>query len=165
MNNTYVLYAVIVFMAAYFVYTKLSAIWKASAARRAEEVAAAEAKSKATTDAMNALAKALEVGQVNGVDATKLLAGTLKACESIAEATVQFRDEVAAFRKLITSPKETGYPEDNLRPPATEEEANRQADFVAAILKGIPVDQAEQQYKDNEEKKTMVSATDLGMEE
>lgn len=117
-------------------------------------------------DNLTALGKSLDATHVDGADATKLLAGTLKACEAIAEATVQFRNEVAEFRTLITGPKpETAYPEDNVLKPSTESQANIIAKTFEAVLRGIPVQQAADEAQAEEEKKTMFSATSLGMEE
>lgn len=139
--------------------------WKAYAARQAEREKNQADRREATASAMLTLAKALEDSSRNGIDSVKLLAGTLKACESIAQATVELKDAVKAFQKLVgggaagTSPN--GYPADNLATP-TDEEASRTATFIDAILRGIPADQAQQQADEASEKKTMLSAISLG---
>ncbi len=102
----------------------------------------------------------------NDEDAKKLLAGTLKACEAIAAATVDLKEAVKNFQTLVTGPgRQAGYPEDNVKPPATEDEAELAAVSFEAMLRGIPVAQAEGEARDAAEKKMMISATELGMAE
>ncbi len=108
---------------------------------------------------------------LNTSDLTKLMGGVLKACESIAQSAVDFREEVERFSKLVGGgqPGQTAgypatYPEDNITAPASPEEADRVARTFAAILRGVPVDEAEQEAREHEEKKTALSAVSFGPE-
>ena len=96
----------------------------------------------------------------------KLLAGTIKACESIAQCTVDLREEIKNFGKMVGNTESNStYPSDNLSHPLSDEEANKTGVFIEAILRGIPVKQAEQEAADAEEKKILYSAISMGPEE
>ena len=85
---------------------------------------------------------------------------------AIAAATVDLKEAVKNFQTLVTGPgRQAGYPEDNVKPPATEDEAELAAVSFEAMLRGIPVAQAEGEARDAAEKKMMISATELGMAE
>lgn len=116
--------------------------------------------------AMERLSKSVEPVAQHGADGTALMAGTVKACEAIAQSTVELRNEVASFAKLIGAPKpEPQYPEHQLLQPNSEEEAALAQDtFERVMTRHIPLDQAVSEAKEAAEKKMMFSVANLESE-
>lgn len=191
MSNTLILEAVVVALIAYAIWRHGKALLEKKRARAAEAKIAQEERYQKSVDAqfkafdklelaMNTLSSAvtentravdavyIRMGEVTEAvksdDATKLLAGTLKACEAIAAATVELREEVAAFRQLVGADKPANYPEQSAILPPSSEDEERKSAFLAALLSGHSVKQAEQQADDEAEKKTMYSAVSFGPE-
>jgi len=152
--------------AVFKIFTEGKARWYKHVTEQAANKTTAETELKFARDAIRALAKSLDESNALGSDTTKLLAGTIKACESIAASALAMKEEISEFRRLIVKKEDPQYPEDNFTPPASDEQAARSADFFANLLRGMPVAQAEQETKDAEEKKMMLSAISMGpMEE
>lgn len=150
MSNQTILYAVIVLLTALFVWDKIIPRIKKIFSERKSQV-------QATADLIIAIDKL--TAAINGEESTKMLAGTLKACEAIASATVQFRDEVAAFGKLVRI-DDKAYPEDQIIQPDKSKD-EMVATFLDAITRGRSVQESEQQAKDDAETKSMFSAVSL----
>lgn len=148
-------------LAGFIAYREISAKLRAAAARREDGLAKERSDREAMMAAMVKLSKSMEDAAAAGIDSAKLLGGTLKACESVAVATTGLREVVAQFTKLVGSKAESGYPEDNYQPPADDAQVNRTAAFIEALGRGVPVDQALQEARDAEEKKTALSAISL----
>lgn len=113
---------------------------------------------------LNALIAALaaNTAKVENDDATKLLAGTLKACEAIAESTVALKAVVEDFTKIVGQPRETAsYPENNVQQPGDEREAFKSGLTFEAILRGLNPAQAAAEAEEEAEKASMVSGVDL----
>lgn len=115
------------------------------------------AQAQATADLIAANDKL--TAALNSDESTKMLTGTLKACEAIASATVQLRDEVAAFGKLVRI-DDKAYPEDQIIQPDKSKD-EMVATFLDAITRGRSVQESEQQAKDDAETKSMFSAVTL----
>lgn len=111
-------------------------------------------------------AEKLAANAASSTDTAKLLEGTIKACESIAHSTVDLRDQVALFSKLISDPRQDmSYPKDQLLKPNTDEEAEIVHNTFEKALRGIPLQQAVQEATEEAEKKMMYSVVSLGPEE
>lgn len=164
MTTNYLLPAVVGLLVLYIVFDKIKAAWKAFKQKQASDKQAAEETIKAQTQACLKLTGALEASAANSADANKLLAGTLKACESIAQATIELKASISSFEKLVSSPKEPDYPKDNISAPASDKEAEVTAMSFEKILRGMPVQQAVAEAEEEIQKKTMISAADLGEE-
>jgi uncharacterized membrane protein YccC len=183
--STNILAAALVFLIGFIIYSELSRRWKKRAERmlrEENEQFARAAKEReiermieedaakrqaAMTDAMLALVKSLDTNAANGDENKALLSGTVKACEAIAQSTVDLRNEVAAFAKLIGTPKpEPQYPDEQLLKPNSEEEAALAQDtFERVMTRGIPLDQAVTEAKEAAEKKMMFATASFGPEE
>lgn len=92
-------------------------------------------------------------------ESTKMLAGTLKACEAIAAATVELRDEVAAFGKLVHVDDKQYPPEQITQPDQSKDE--HVMSFLQTMAQGRSFQEATQQAADDAEKKMMFSAVTL----
>ena len=166
MTNQSTLTAVVIFLAAYLVYTEVYKRLSVYISKLRTRSAQHRENIEKMVVSMDVLAQALNKLSSNDADANKLLAGTIKACESIAQCTVDLREEIKNFGKMVGNTESNStYPSDNLSHPLSDEEANKTGVFIEAILRGIPVKQAEQEAADAEEKKILYSAISMGPEE
>lgn len=150
MTNTTILYAIVMAFAAYIAWDKFSPRIKKMFSER-------KSQTQATADLIVAIDKLTTA--MNGDESTKMLAGTLKACEAIATATVELREEVAAFGKIVRI-DDKQYPADEItQPDKSRDEAV--ASFLDALTRGRSVQESTQQAKDDAETKTMFSAVSL----
>ncbi len=149
MDNQYILYIVLFGLIAYVFWREIRPILQKMLRERRERLAVTR-------------------------DATALLAGTMKACEAIAAVVAELRDAVKEFKAVVIAPGTTAsatpdrvgvYPKDNFMPPPTEEDAERYVNTFERVLRGMPVAQAQAEADEEAEKKMMVSATAIGMEE
>lgn len=156
MNNTIVLYALLAFAGVYIAVDKIGRPLKAWFWELWVE----------------ALKKAAHKEDLSAHEdeALKLLAGTVKACEAIAKATCELREEVAELRGLLTNGKQAeqapaplSYPEGNFIPPASDAEVEKTITYVDAIQRGLSHEQAQQEAEEAAEKKTMLSAVSFGL--
>ena len=131
------------------------------AAHRMEKRAAERRELLSAMTGLNEAISSLRNPTETEAQANQLLEGTIKACEAIAMATSELRDEVVAFRKLLSNPPQAEYPADALQTP-TEEDATIAASRYENILRGRTPEEADQIARDIEEKKTMLSAISLG---
>lgn len=151
MTSQTILYAILIAFAAYVAWDKLTPrLKKMFNERKSQTQATAE-----LTVAIDKLTTALASDE-----STKMLAGTLKACEAIAAATVELRDEIAAFGKLVRI-DDKPYPPDQITQPPDVSADERVATFLDALTRGRSVSEAQQQAKDDAETKTMFSAVTL----
>ena len=164
MTNNSVLIALVCTLATMMLYRELSAKIKAANQKRQEASDKERAGREAMMASMATLSKSMDAAAQAGIDSTQLLAGTLKACESVATATVGLREVVTQFTKLVGAKQEAGYPEDNYQPAADEAQVNRTAAFIEALARNMPVEQALQEAKEAEEKKMMYSTISMGPE-
>lgn len=208
MNQTYIVYAITVFLVGYLAYEKAQKHLETRRQREANEVAESRAEVErisaseraekqigldalaANTNAIlalqnfyaqtavgyteanerqqsqiDSLIEALQsnTAKANNDDAIKLLSGTLKACETIAESTVALKDAVAAFTKLVVEPRDTGdYPENNVMQPDSEAEMQRKAVTFESILRGMTPAQADAEADNADERTAMLSGISLG---
>lgn len=150
MSNQTILYAVLASFVAFI-------IWDKFAPRIKKIFSERKSQTQATADLIVAIDKLTTA--LNGDESTKMLAGTLKACEAIATATVQLRDEVAAFGKLVRL-DDKPYPADEIQQPDRSKD-EMVATFLDALSRGRSVNEAQQQSKDDAETKSMFSAVTL----
>lgn len=151
MTNTYIVYAIVAVLAAYIT-------WDKALPRIKSLLSSRNSQTKATIDLKLAIEKLTE--SLNSDESTKILAGTLKACEAIASATVELRDSIAAFGKLVTV-DDKQYPADQITQPPDRAADEKVATFLEAIARGRSVDDAKQEAKDRDETKTMFSAVTM----
>lgn len=99
-------------------------------------------------------------------DANKFLAGTMTACETIASATDQLRETIANFSSIVSAPTQpSGYPADAFQEPPSEAHRQFMGDtFAQMIQHGVSEDIARQRVRDEEEKKTAISAVEFDQE-
>lgn len=166
MNNQQILTGAVIILLVLFAYREISTKWKTLTAARNAAFEKEQAERRALLDSMTALSKNMQEAAQAGIDSTKLLGGTMKACETVAAATVGLRDIVAAFTKIVGAPAEKGYPENNYLPGAEDDSAavDRTATFIDALRRNVPVEQALQEASEAEEKKTMLSSISFGPE-
>lgn len=141
-----ILIAILIVVVAYIAYDKLGPILKAWAAQRA--------KAKAATEL--------------SPEFKALMAGTIKACEAIAEATVALQSEVQRFRETLTGDKSSAevhsYPEDNYSAPPTQAAAEALRDTFEKVAAGMSLKAAEEEAAAESEKKMMYSGAVLDVE-
>lgn len=157
MNNQTILYAVVALFVGFVAWDKLiPRLKKLLGERKTQNQATAEliVAIDSLRYATNLLTTALASDE-----STKMLAGTLKACEAIAAATVELRDEVAAFGKLVRVDDKQYPPEQITQPDQSKDE--HVMSFLQAMAQGRSFQEATQQAADDAEKKMMFSAVTL----
>lgn len=158
-----VLILIIALLGLFLLYRELMPRWEKlqdeKAARRKEEMQ----KQASLSESLAKLADAMNLSAKNEADGTMLLAGTIKACEAIATSVDGLRSVVTTLSALIAAPKpDPQYPPDQLLAPNSEEEAELAHDtFERVLRRGIPLDQAVQEAKEAQEKKTMFATAEL----
>lgn len=158
MNNQTILYVVVALFVGFVAWDKLiPRLKKLLGERKTQTQATAEliVAIDSLRYATNLLTTALASDE-----STKMLAGTLKACEAIAAATVELRDEVAAFGKLVRV-DDKQYPAEQITQPPDTSADERVATFLDALTRGRSVSESMQQAKDEAETKTMFNAVTL----
>ena len=153
--------SVLALFVVYTVWREGSNFWDKYTARKAEEKKTVLEANSASLAAIAALSESMKAGMALDGDTNKLLAGTIKACESIAASALTLKEEIGAFRKLLVK-NESAYPEDNIIQPASDEQADLAAMTFANILRGRSPEEAVQEAKDAAEKKMMVSSISMG---
>lgn len=152
MSNQTIIYAVFAAMIAFIAWDKISPRIKKIFSER-------KSQTQATADLIVAIDKLTLA--LNSDESTKMLTGTLKACEAIATATVELRNEVAAFGKLVRiDDGDKQYPADEIQQPDKSKD-EMVATFLEALTRGRSVTEAQQQSKDDAETKSMFSAVTM----
>ena len=166
LTNTTVVTILVIFLGCHVAYTEVSKRWKAYRLRKEESEHKTRILHEDLVNHISRLIIAFDKNSIDTADSTKLLAGTLKACEAIAASTVELREEIGKFSTLVSGDaKDRSYPEDNITQPPTDAEAEKASVYIEALLRNIPVKQAQQEADDFEEKKMAYSAVSMGPED
>lgn len=149
----------------YILYREFGGIWKAHRKEKVRRINTQFDLLARAIAAMSKLTDAIEHSSTDSDKYTKALDGTMAACGAIAQTTVELRETIESFVKVV-APRDhaKAYPEDNIMGPADDYKAGIAAETFSKILAGMPPHLAEQEAADDEEKKTMLSSISLGMD-
>lgn len=161
MNQTFVMYGLLA-VVAYFMGKEIyAALKKRVASRRATE--------QTVIDLIIGLGTVVKTLATDTGDSSKIMSGTMKACEAIALSVDSLRLTVAELKAALALPVTSAppteahqYPPDAMLMPQTDSESRFQGDVFAAMIEHrISETDAQQRVLAEEEKKSAISAVEM----